>query len=357
MKKMGVVLVTFLFSWTVVSAQEANVDNQVNVQTGQVMKGLGAAESNSGASSNSSSNSGPSSASASGGQGGNAGVIFAPSTINNNPEYKTPLPNTNPVGAPWWMPSGDQTNFFNALAADLRFYARTWTRAEVEVALKKNGLPIGKYSEHGKKRGFSWNVVLMDYQNFPVNSVEVKLGQIRVIGPDGQVAMIGESPEQINEKFSFLGDIPVTGSKGKLQITAFLLGLKLAMDNGVDMVVLNQGMNTVYVGVNISPTGGLGSAATSYSFALVGGFASSNSKGMAEPVVKLGAFEKNGHTKLPVLTPAEAERAGKKKSDEEKGIEKKVNPDVLKSGVTTSPQVRKRAGYSIEQIRQLVPGL
>jgi hypothetical protein len=312
----------------------------------------------------------PVTATGEGGQGGSAGsysgLDFHPTTISKYPEYKPGLPNVNPVGTAWWMPSGDQTAFFNALAADLRFYVRTWTREEVEGILKAYGLPTGKYAKFGKKKGFEWGVALRKYQNLPVDQVEVKLGQIRVVGLDGQVAMIGETPEQINEKFSFLGDIPVTASKGKLQILTFVLGLKLAMDNGVNMVVINQKMNTVYLGKNISPNGGVGGATTNVSLAAIFGLSSTDAKAKAEPIVEFGAFEKNGHAKLPVLTPVKGvnEKGGKKSGD--KGIEKKVNPEVLKPGaeddgnkwqwgVPTSPQAKERAGYSIDEILHMSP--
>jgi len=278
-------------------------------------------------------------------------------------KYNTPVPTTNPVGTPWWMPGADQTMFFNALAGDLRYYARIWTRSEVEVALKENGLSTRKYESYGKSRGFEWHVALRSYGNNPTNRIELKLGQIRVVSPTGQVAMIGDSPEEISKSFEFLGDVPVTGSRGKLQYLALMLGLKLAMDRGADMVILNQGMNTVYLGLNFSPTGGVASAATNISFALVGGLAATQTKGAAEPVIGLALFTKDGKTRIPIGLPLEEKT--KQKGPGKGDVREEVNPDMLKSGeeqkkpwywgVKQSPEVERRAQMSQQEILEISP--
>ncbi|MDP2909519.1 MAG: hypothetical protein Q8N69_00350, partial [bacterium] len=223
-------------------------------------------------------------AQAQGGAGGNSnaqsgdslsssslGINWNPTNISKYPDYKSPLPNMYPAGTPWLMPGADQANYFNALAGDLRYYVRKWTRAEVEKILKDNDLSTRRYSLRGEGRGFKWGTALRK-TNSSVNEIEVRLSQIQIFGPNGQVvAAIGQSPEENEKDFDFIGDIAATGKKGKSQAAAFMIGLKIAMDEGMNMVVLKPEMNAVYTGFNLSPTGGLGSALEKVSSAIAAG--------------------------------------------------------------------------------------
>lgn len=272
---------------------------------------------------------GSSNASAEGGEasaGANAGAYsgiywdYSPTSIIRYPEYNVGQVNPGYPQPPWWMPGVPQIALWNAAAADLRFYEGQWTRKQVEDALKKSGK---WFTECGA--GFKWFITLKSYGNKPTSTIELKLVQ--------------NAPFEIIQKdYTFLGDIPVIGSKDMGQCLTLMWALKLAMDNGADMAILNPGMNVVYQGNNFSPGLGVGTAGVHNSFSVISGLASTEAKAAAEPVVKLAVFESNG---TGIVLKAPEERKEKKEEKiEEKGKEIQ--------GVPVSPEILSMAGLKKE---------
>jgi hypothetical protein len=361
MKKMCVVLMLSLLLSASMAFGQATVDNRTSVTTSQdqVMQGQGFGQASADAT-------GGSSSAQTGDSSANIGFTFAPNTTNNTtyPKYNTPVTNNPFVGMPWMMPGAEQTAYANALAADLRNYCGKWKRQEVERILRAAGFTDFRFPEvvMWGWGGYKWSLLLR-HSNPRVDEIDVDLNQTMIPLPDGKVMLVGESLEEISKEHHFLGDDRVTGSKGKDQFVAFMIGLELAMNGGVNKVLLKPEMNTVHTGSGFASTPGGATAAPSYSVALIGGFSLSDAKNRAEPVIKLAAYEKDGNPIAPSPTGPASPSPRKPKGE---NLQQQVNPDILKSGaeekpklwywgIGTTPETERRAQMSQSDILRMSP--
>lgn len=269
-------------------------------------------------------------ATAQGGQGGDAaagaysGIYwdYSPTSTFKYPDYRAAIINPGYPQPPWWMPSKDQIALWNAATADLRFYEGTWTRKQVEGSLKKSGK---WFTEWGV--GFNSFRTLKSYDNKPTSKIDLRL--------------IQNAPyELIQKDYTFLGDIPVKGSKDLGQTLTLMWGLKQAMDSGAEMAIMNPGMNVVYNGGNFSPGLGFGTAGVHGSFSFVSGLGSTDAKAQAEPVIKLAVYLKNG-TGEELKSPKEVKEK-ERKEEKENGEEREIR------GVPVIPEILNRVGFRIE---------
>ncbi len=180
-------------------------------------------------------------------------------------------------------PTKEEVFFWNKYGIPKEYLERTWTRKEVENILKHTGVL-------GAEFGWGFKKMVIPSHLPRTDSIDVK---------------VNRQLSEISGGHSIMLAINVSGNGRFTQLIVFAYGLMLAMNNGANMVLLNDGndgLNTVTSGKTFGFPFSAVSAGKDSAFAAGIGFGRASIKKIGEPGIILTPLVRS-KTSLPPPSP------------------------------------------------------